>query len=153
MDHTYQRPLQMPACYNVLSAEEMTYTEGGAFSINITPTQVANFCVNFTFNLMNMIGRYSFQYAVSGIQNGLADGLTLDGVLGHYWGKLNTWSKVATVGLVGMGGYYAYVQTINIYRSLKNLYTGIRDAVNEVREEQSQQAQQQAALQTVPAVV
>ena len=31
MDHTYQRPLQLPACCSVLSAEEMTYTEGGAF--------------------------------------------------------------------------------------------------------------------------
>ena len=30
MDHTYQRPLQLPAGYSVLSAEEMTYTEGGA---------------------------------------------------------------------------------------------------------------------------
>ena len=29
MDHTYQRPLQLPAGYAVLSAEEMTYTEGG----------------------------------------------------------------------------------------------------------------------------
>ena len=36
MDHTYQRPLQLPACCSVLSAEEMTYTEGGALSINIT---------------------------------------------------------------------------------------------------------------------
>ena len=43
MDHTYQRPLQLPAGYSVLSAEEMTYTEGGAFSINITPQQVMAF--------------------------------------------------------------------------------------------------------------
>ena len=41
MDHTYQRPLQLPAGYSVLSAEEMTYTEGGAFSINITPQPVS----------------------------------------------------------------------------------------------------------------
>ena len=43
MDHTYQRPLQLPACCSVLSAEEMTYTEGGALSINITPEQVMAF--------------------------------------------------------------------------------------------------------------
>ena len=43
MDHTYQRPLQLPAGYAVLSAEEMTYTEGGALSINITPQQVMAF--------------------------------------------------------------------------------------------------------------
>ena len=43
MDHTYQRPLQLPAGYSVLSAEEMTYTEGGAFSVNITPEQVLIF--------------------------------------------------------------------------------------------------------------
>ncbi len=36
MDHTYQRPLQLPACCSVLSAEEMTYTEGGAIQIALS---------------------------------------------------------------------------------------------------------------------
>ena len=66
MDHTYQRPLQLPACCSVLSAEEMTYTEGGALSINITPEQVMAFGINATVNLLGMMGRYAFQAAVSG---------------------------------------------------------------------------------------
>ena len=57
MDHTYQRPLQLPAGYAVLSAEEMTYTEGGALSINITPEQVMAFGINVTVNLLGVIFR------------------------------------------------------------------------------------------------
>ena len=94
MDHTYQRPLQLPACCSVLSAEEMTYTEGGALSINITPEQVMAFGINATVNLLGMMGRYAFQAAVSGMQNALNDGLGVGDAIGHYWGKLNTWSKV-----------------------------------------------------------
>ena len=75
IDHTYQRPLQLPACCSVLSAEEMTYTEGGALSINITPEQVMAFGINATVNLLGMMGRYAFQAAVSGMQNALNDGL------------------------------------------------------------------------------
>ena len=103
MDHTYQRPLQLPACCSVLSAEEMTYTEGGALSINITPEQVMAFGINATVNLLGMMGRYAFQAAVSGMQNALNDGLGVGDAIGHYWGKLNTWSKVATIGLAGLG--------------------------------------------------
>ena len=57
MDHTYQRPLQLPAGYAVLSAEEMTYTEGGALSINITPQQVMAFGMTVTVNLLGMMGQ------------------------------------------------------------------------------------------------
>ena len=144
MDHTYQRPLQMPACYNVLSAEEMTYTEGGAFSLNITPEQAAVFGMNVVVNFIGLMGRYAFQYTVNGIQNGLADGLSLDGVLTHYWGKLNTWSKVATIGLASLGGYYVYTQAVGIYRSVKNLVDSIKQTMND-------QNAQEAALQ--PTVV
>ena len=77
MDHTYHRPLQLPADYSVLSAEEMTYTEGGALSINITPEQVMAFGVNVTVNLLGAMGRYVFQSAVSGMQNALNDGLSV----------------------------------------------------------------------------
>ena len=82
MDHTYQRPLQLPACCSVLSAEEMTYTEGGALSINITPEQVMAFGINATVNLLGMMGRYAFQAAVSGMQNALNDGLGVGDAIG-----------------------------------------------------------------------
>ena len=84
MDHTYQRPLQLPACCSVLSAEEMTYTEGGARSINITPEQVMAFGINATVNLLGMMGRYAFQAAVSGKQNDLNDGMVVRDENSHY---------------------------------------------------------------------
>ena len=132
MDHTYQRPLQLPACCSVLSAEEMTYTEGGALSINITPEQVMAFGINATVNLLGMMGRYAFQAAVSGMQNALNDGLGVGDAIGHYWGKLNTWSKVATIGMAGLGGYYAYCQARSIYLSIKNLVDAFKNTYNEI---------------------
>ncbi len=133
MDHTYQRPLQLPACCSVLSAEEMTYTEGGALSINITPEQVMAFGINATVNLLGMMGRYAFQAAVSGMQNALNDGLGVGDAIGHYWGKLNTWSKVATIGMAGLGGYYAYCQARSIYLSIKNLVDAFKNTYNEIQ--------------------
>ena len=145
MDHTYQRPLQLPAGYSVLSAEEMTYTEGGALSINITPEQVMAFGINATVNLLGLMGRYAFQTAVSSMQNALCDGLTVGDAIGHYWGKLNTWSKVATVGMAGLGGYYAYIQARSIYLSLKNLVGAIKNTFDEIQA--NKKAEQEAADQ------
>ena len=145
MDHTYQRPLQLPAGYSVLSAEEMTYTEGGAFSINITPQQVMAFGINVTVNLLGLMGRYAFQGAVSGMQNALNDGLSVGDAIGHYWGKLNTWSKVATIGMAGLGGYYAYCQARSIYLSIKNLVDAFKNTYNEIQAKKK--AEQEAAEQ------
>ena len=140
MDHTYQRPLQLPAGYSVLSAEEMTYTEGGAFSINITPEQVMVFGMTVTVNFLSMLGRYAVQSAVSGMQNALNDGLGVGDALAHYWGKLNGWSKVASIGLAGLGCYYAYAQARSFYLSIKNL-------IGTIKGNSDQQAGQEAAEQ------
>ena len=140
MDHTYQRPLQLPAGYSVLSAEEMTYTEGGAFSINITPEQVMVFGMTVTVNFLGMLGRYAVQSAVSGMQNALNDGLGVGDALAHYWGKLNGWSKVAYIGLAGLGCYYAYAQARSFYLSIKNL-------IGTIKGNSDQQAGQEAAEQ------
>ena len=144
MDHTYQRPLQLPASYAVLSAEEMTYTEGGAFSINIT----------VTINLLGVMGRYAFQGAVSGMQNALNDGLDVGDAVGHYWGQLNTWSKVASIGLAGLGGYYAYIQARSIYLSVKNLVTAIKESIDEYKANKNaaQETEQQNCLPTLVAL-
>ncbi len=156
MEHTYQRPLQLPAGYSVLSAEEMTYTEGGAFSINITPQQVMAFGINVTVNLLGLMGRYAFQSTVSGMQNALNDGLTVGDAVGHYWGKLNTWSKVATIGMAGLGGYYAYCQARSIYLSVKNIVTAFKNTINEYqankKAEQEAAAEQQNCLPTLVAL-
>ena len=155
MDHTYQRPLQLPAGYAVLSAEEMTYTEGGALSINITPEQVMNFGVTVTINLLGMMGRYAFQSAVSGMQNAMNDGLSVGDAVGHYWGKLNTWSKVASIGLAGLGGYYAYCQARSIYLSVKNLVIAFKNTINEYQANKNaaQETAQQNCLPTLVALV
>ena len=155
MEHTYQRPLQLPAGYSVLSAEEMTYTEGGAFSINITPQQVMAFGINVTVNLLGMMGRYAFQGAVSGMQNALNDGLSVGDAIGHYWGKLNTWSKVATIGMAGLGGYYAYCQARSIYLSIKNLVDAFKNTYNEIqakKKAEQEAAEQQNCLPTLVAL-
>ena len=155
MDHTYQRPLQLPAGYSVLSAEEMTYTEGGAFSINITPQQVMAFGINVTVNLLGLMGRYAFQGAVSGMQNALNDGLSVGDAIGHYWGKLNTWSKVATIGMAGLGGYYAYCQARSIYLSIKNLVDAFKNTYNEIQAKkmaEQEAAEQQNCLPTLVAL-
>ena len=145
MDHTYQRPLQLPASYAVLSAEEMTYTEGGALSINITPQQVMAFGMTVTVNLLGMMGRYAFQGAVSGMQNALNDGLDVGDAVGHYWGQLNTWSKVASIGLAGLGGYYGYLQARNAYLSIKNLVLAFKNSIDQYRA--NKKAEQEAAEQ------
>ena len=154
MDHTYQRPLQLPAGYSVLSAEEMTYTEGGALSINITPEQVMAFGMNVAVNLLGAMGRYAFQSAVSGVQNALNDGLSLGDAVGHFWGKLNPWSKVATIGMAGLGGYYAYIQARSIYLSVKNLVTALKNSIDEYQanKKAEQETEQQNCLPTLVAL-
>ena len=154
MHHTYQRPLQLPAGYSVLSAEEMTYTEGGALSINITPEQVMAFGMNVAVNLLGVMGRYAFQSAVSGVQNALNDGLSLGDAVGHFWGKLNPWSKVATIGMAGLGGYYAYIQARSIYLSVKNLVTALKNSIDEYQanKKAEQETEQQNCLPTLVAL-
>lgn len=125
MDHKYQSTMLLPASYAVLSEEEMTYIDGGAFSINITPQQVANIALNVFVNGLLVLGRGAFEQASALVQGGLDDGLTLDGIAVHFWSKLNGWSKAATIGLGVLGGVYVYGQVSSIVKSVKNLYDSI----------------------------
>ena len=43
MEFTYQSTMQLPASYAVLSEDEMVYTVGGAFELNINAQDVLNF--------------------------------------------------------------------------------------------------------------
>ena len=57
MEFTYQSTMQLPASYAVLSEDEMVYTVGGAFELNINAQDVLNFTVNVGVNLVRMLGQ------------------------------------------------------------------------------------------------
>ena len=126
------------------------------FPFNRPPAgRVMAFGVNVTINLLGLMGRYAFQNAFSGMQNALNDGLTVGDAIGHYWGKLNTWSKVATIGMAGLGGYYAYCQARSIYLSIKNLVDAFKNTYNEIqakKKAEQEAAEQQNCLPTLVAL-
>lgn len=133
MDHTSQSAMLMPASYAVLSEEEMTYLDGGAdysfnigdYTVTFHPEVLGAYAMNLVVNTFYMLGQGAFQYTVNTFKEGLMDGLTVCGVIKHNWNRMNTWSRVATVGMSALGGYYVYVQAVGIYKSLKNLFGAI----------------------------
>ena len=118
MDHTYQSTMLMPASYAVLSEEEMTYLDGGAdynfnvgkYTVTFHPEVLVTYAMNVVVNGVYMLSQGSFQYFIN------------TGVVKHNWNRMNTWSRVATVGMAGLAGYYAYAQVRSMYLSLKNLF-------------------------------
>ena len=130
MDHTYQSTMLMPASYAVLSEEEMTYLDGGAdysfnvgdYTVTLHPEVLVTYAMNVVVNGVYMLSQGSFQYFINTFKEGLSDGLSLTGVVKHNWNRMNTWSRVATVGMAGLAGYYAYAQVRSMYLSLKNLF-------------------------------
>lgn len=130
MDHTSQSAMLMPASYAVLSEEEMTYLDGGAdysfnigdYTVTLHPEVLGAYAMNLVVNTFYMLGQGAFQYTVNTFKEGLMDGLTVGGVIKHNWNRMNTWSRVATVGMAGLAGYYAYAQVRSMYLSLKNLF-------------------------------
>ena len=91
MEFTYQSTMQLPASYAVLSEDEMVYTVGGAFELNINAQDVLNFTVNVGVNLVRMLG----QAAISNtIENGLYSQRNIFGqqqnvIAGHKGCKFN----------------------------------------------------------------
>ena len=141
MELTYQQPLQMPSCYAILAEEEMTYTDGGfTFTIGhyevtvdtaaLAQTLLANAMVA-TINLGLFVGRYALEYAVDQVQTGLSDGLSIDGIASHYWGRLNPASKVVSIGLGALAGYYGYLQARSMIQSIKNIYDAFKNSYDQ----------------------
>ena len=120
----------MPASYAVLSEEEMTYLDGGAdysfnvgdYTVTLHPEVLVTYAMNVVVNGVYMLSQGSFQYFINTFKEGLSDGLSLTGVVKHNWNRMNTWSRVATVGMAGLAGYYAYAQVRSMSLSLKNLF-------------------------------
>ena len=68
MELTYQSPL-MPASYTALSADEMTYIDGGAiqigsYLIEFHPEALLQSVVNFTVNFAQLMGKAALGTAV-----------------------------------------------------------------------------------------
>ena len=111
MDHPNQNTMLLPASYAVISEEEMTYLDGGqsiylgsAFNHDIyfNTDQFATFCQNAAINLFVLMTNYSFRYIAGRVQSGLSNGLSLSGTFYHTWDKMNTWSRIASVGVAGL---------------------------------------------------
>ena len=123
MDHPNQNTMLLPASYAVISEEEMTYLDGGqsiylgsAFNHDIyfNTDQFATFCQNAAINLFVLMTNYSFRYIAGRVQSGLSNGLSLSGTFYHTWDKMNTWSRIASVGVAGLAGVYVYSQVMNV---------------------------------------
>ena len=89
MELTYQSPL-MPASYTAISADEMTYIDGGAiqigsYLIEFHPEALLQSVVNFTINFSQLMGKAALGAAVGGLILMHEDGLTLSQSVSYYW--------------------------------------------------------------------
>lgn len=135
MDHPYQKAMQLPAAYAVITEEEMTYLEGGTeitlgqafgYEFTLDTNQFMQFCANVVVNAISYFASASLNYVSNTLQSGLNNGLSLVGTVYHVWGKQQTfWGKMATVGVTGIAGVYLGAQIYSAYQSLRNLYDAI----------------------------
>ena len=116
MELTYQSPL-MPASYTALSADEMTYIDGGAiqigsYLIEFHPEALLQSVVNFTVNFGQLMGKAALGTAVGGLILMHKDGLTLSQSVSYYWDGQNKAGKAATVAVGALAGWYGAMQAI-----------------------------------------
>lgn len=130
MEFTYQSTMQLPASYAVLSEDEMVYTVGGAFELNIDRAAVAQFVTNVISNSIRLAGQYTFQMAFDGLTNMRNDGLTIPGAVHHYWSNQTTVGKVGTVVGVACVGYAVYIQAVTLFNTFLSIYNDMRDIYN-----------------------
>ena len=76
-------------------------------------------------NLFVLMSNYSFRYIAGRVQSGLSNGLSLSGTFYHTWDKMNTWSRIASVGVAGLAGVYVYSQVMNVIRTVTSIYDQI----------------------------
>lgn len=150
MELTYQSPL-MPAAYTAISADEMTYIDGG-ISLHIDPVDVALFGINFTVNFGRMMGSAALSAAIGGLIVMHKDGLSPTQSVSYFWDGQNTRGKVATVVVGGLAGWYAYTKVMQIYNTVKSIYTEFKNAYEMSKAQQAQNAAQQEIGITDPIV-
>ena len=129
MDHPYQSALQLPAAYAVLSAEEMTYLDGGStiqlgsifgYELSFNTDKFVIFCKSAAINAFVLASSYSFSYIKNTVVGGYNNGLSPAGTFYHTWDKMSGWSKVAAFGVATMAGYYAYGQVVSYINMAKD---------------------------------
>ena len=132
MELTYQSPL-MPASYTALSADEMTYIDGGAiqigsYLIEFHPEALLQSVVNFTINFAQLMGKAALGTAVGGLILMHEDGLTLSQSVSYYWDGQNKAGKAATVAVGALAGWYGAMQAIQIYNTVKSIFIELKNA-------------------------
>lgn len=155
MDHPNQNTMLLPASYAVISEEEMTYLDGGqsiylgsAFNHDIYSTPISLLhSQNAAINLFVLMTNYSFRYIAGRVQSGLSNGLSLSGTFYHTWDKMNTWSRIASVGVAGLAGVYVYSQVMNVIRTVTSIYDQI---VNPMPSFDAAQARKRCRLSLIP---
>lgn len=146
MEFTYQSTMQLPASYAVLSEDEMVYTVGGAFELNINAQDVLNFTVNVGVNLVRMLGQAAISNTIAGIIDMRNDGLTTMGAIEHYWGRQTSVGKTMTVVAAGFAGVYVYYWARSAIESFLSIYNDMRNIYNESEAKNQAQATGTAAL-------
>ena len=151
MDHLYQTTMLLPASYAVISEEEMTYLDGGkeillgsvfGYDITFNTDPFVIFCQSALVNALLLGGSYSLSYFKNTIVSGANNGLSPAGTFYHTWDKMNTWSRIASVGVAGLAGVYVYSQVMNVIRTVTSIYDQI---VNPMPSFDAAQAEETAA--------
>ena len=137
MELTYQSPL-MPASYTALSADEMTYIDGGAiqigsYLIEFHPEALLQSVVNFTINFAQLMGKAALGTAVGGLVLMHKDGMTLSQSVSYYWDGQSKAGKVGTVVVGGLAGWYGVLKGIQIYNTAKSLYIELKNAYEQTK--------------------
>ena len=142
MELTYQSPL-MPASYTALSADEMTYIDGGAIQIG---SYLLTAAVNFTVNFAQLMGKAALTAAVGGLLLMHEDGLTLSQSVSYYWDGQNKAGKAATVAVGALAGWYGAMQAIQIYNTVKSIFIELKNAYAQTKANIAASQQQDAGI-------
>lgn len=143
MEATRSNLIAMPACYAVLTEEEMVYLDGGAFSI--TKEDVIQFGINFTHNLAMVVGSLSLSLGVSTVTKNISNlgfALGMEKIFSTIAG-FNGWQMAALVGCTACAAYYVTLQVMQI--------VALVNAIGQSIQETIQQSQAQAQGQAVAA--
>ena len=143
MELTYQSPL-MPASYTALSADEMTYIDGGAiqigsYLIEFHPEALLQSVVNFTINFSQLMGKAALILMHK-------DGLTLSQSVSYYWDGQNKAGKAATVAVGALAGWYGAMQAIQIYNTVKSIFIELKNAYAQTKANIAASQQQDAGI-------